>query len=101
MHVSYAYGNLYLPYGKSVKVSQDQYRIIVEQIRSTFQQDQLGQFVKLPAAYGLNDAFFKANGTYHCFNTCNSWTGRVLKQAGVRVPWFSPLPKTVFLWLPD
>jgi len=26
--------------------------------------------------------FFKANGNYHLFNTCNTWLANGLKQAG-------------------
>jgi len=49
-------------------------------------------------AYSTTDAFFEANGRYHLLNTCNSWVGRGLKSAGVRVPWLSPMPKTPMLY---
>ncbi len=29
--------------------------------------------------------FFKANGEYHLFNTCNTWLARGLKQAGIDI----------------
>jgi hypothetical protein len=35
------------------------------------------------AAYGPADASFEAEGHYHCFNTCNCWTGAALRSAGI------------------
>ncbi len=29
--------------------------------------------------------FFKANGEYHLFNTCNTWLARGLRQAGIEI----------------
>jgi len=29
--------------------------------------------------------FFKANGEYHLFNTCNTWLAKGLKQAGINI----------------
>jgi len=29
--------------------------------------------------------FFKANGSYHLFNTCNTWLARGLKQSGLEI----------------
>ncbi|MDQ0571845.1 uncharacterized protein (TIGR02117 family) [Variovorax paradoxus] len=40
--------------------------------------------------YGNNDAFYEAEGGYHLFETCNTWTGRGLRQAGVKVSRWTP-----------
>jgi hypothetical protein len=32
--------------------------------------------------------------------TCNCWVGEAMRSAGIRTAWFTPLPKTVFLYLP-
>ena len=86
----------------SVKISPAQYARLVEFICSTFDLDDQGNIVQIPGeAYSTNDAFFRAKGKYHFFNTCNSWVGRCLKVAGVRTPWFAPLPKTPMLYLPS
>lgn len=34
--------------------------------------------------YWNNDNFYEANGSYHLFKTCNSWTNSALKRANVR-----------------
>ena len=52
-------------------------------------------------AYGQNDAFFMAHGNYHCLNTCNSWVGGAMKSGGMRTGWLTPMPKSMFLYLPE
>ena len=85
----------------SVTISPEQYARLVEFIGTTFERDSQGNYIQIPGeAYSTNDAFFKAEGRYHFFNTCNSWIGRCLRSAGVRTPWFSPLPKTPMLYIP-
>jgi len=48
-----------------------------------------GQAQPVPGAhYGRHDAFYEATGRYNLFETCNAWTGRGLRQAGIPVsPW--------------
>jgi len=29
--------------------------------------------------------FYKANGSYHLFNTCNTWLARILREAGIEI----------------
>ncbi len=86
---------------RSVRISSDQYRKLAEFILEKFERsgDQLRQIKG--AHYSDNDAFFEAKGAYHGLNTCNSWVGEALATAGIRVGWMTPLPKTVFLYLPD
>lgn len=100
MHVTYLDGDLYQQLGQTVMISPQQYQKLVDQIQASFQSDDQGALILLDGNYGWYDAFFRAKGNYHIFNTCNSWAGRVLQTAEVRTPWYSPLPKTVFLWLP-
>ena len=42
------------------------------------------------AGYGPRDDFYLANGSYHCFNTCNSWVNEVLKQIEVQATVWTP-----------
>ena len=87
---------------RAVRISTAQYERLVEFINGSFQRGPDGSNRRIEGArYGANDAFFGARGKYHCFNTCNCWAGRALKSCSVRTGWFTPLPKTVFLYLPD
>jgi len=86
----------------SVKISQKQYTELVNYIEDSFILDEDDNFTPIiGAAYGRNDAFYEAHGSYHLFNTCNCWTGNALKATGVRTGWFTPLPKTMFWHLPE
>jgi uncharacterized protein (TIGR02117 family) len=54
-------------------------------ISSTVYRDTTGKPVLL-SEHGLGRVkFFKANGEYHLFNTCNTWLATGLKQAGVNI----------------
>ncbi len=87
---------------RSVTISVTQYERLVEYINTSFRQKTDGSRIRIDnAAHSTNDAFFEAHGTYHCFNTCNCWFGRAMQSAGIRTGWFTPLPKTAFLYLPE
>lgn len=88
------------PTAVAVNITETQYARLVDFIQKTFQTNGAGDPVQIPGnAYGTTDAFFVAEGRYHFLNTCNSWVGRGLREAGVTVPWFSPLPKTPLLYI--
>jgi len=101
VHMAYTRPDLYADTA-SVRVSVEQYRDLVNFVKNSLIRDDDGQFVPIVGfGYGTTDAFFNAKGSYHLFNTCNSWVGRGLGAAGVRVPWLTPLPKTPMLYLDD
>jgi len=90
------------PNTRPVRISERQYARLAEYIEAAFQHNANGNAAQVIGEhYSRNDAFFEAHGTYHLLNTCNSWVGRGLKQTGVSVGWMTPLPKTVFWYLPD
>lgn len=102
LHVSLFNADYLTGDARSVDITREQYQRLTEFIMATFRSAPDGRFVQIRGeSYGANDAFFEANGSYNCVNTCNAWAGRGLKSAGVRTPWLTPLPKTVFLYLPD
>ena len=101
LHVSYTRVGLLGTDAHSVMISNDQYERLTKFIEQSFKTDELGQRIQIQnAAYGYNDAFFAAKGNYHALNTCNSWVGRALKTAGVRVPLLTPMPKSPMFYLP-
>lgn len=91
------YPQVYPPYRRSFKVSEAEYRLIVEAIERRFVLNEAGQ--PIPSkGYGKNDLFYKSRGHYNAFYTCNSWTGDVLRQAGVRMGIWTPFQGGVMRW---
>ena len=102
MHVRLTKAAMLSDGSRSVTISVAQYERLVEYINESFQQESDASKIQVGvAAYGPNDAFFEAHGTYHCINTCNCWIGGAMRSSGIRCGWLTPLPKTVFLYLPE
>jgi uncharacterized protein (TIGR02117 family) len=49
------------------------------------------------AGYGATDRFFEAAGGFNLLLGCNTWTGAMLREAGLRTGAWTPLPRTL-LW---
>jgi len=47
------------------------------------------------AAYDPHDIFFPAIGGFNALSGCNTWTARLLREAGVRTGVWTPLPMTL------
>jgi len=72
----------------AMPLSQRQYLALVTHVRGSLPG---GQAAVLPGAgYGPDDTFYEAEGSYHLFETCNTWTGRGLRRAGVPVSGWTP-----------
>ncbi|MEM6501489.1 MAG: TIGR02117 family protein [Cyanobacteria bacterium P01_C01_bin.89] len=85
---------------RSVKLTPAQYRQVVKHIQNSLRRQTDGTVQLIPGANrGKHDIFLEANGLYSALNTCNNWIGRAMQSAGIRTGWFTPLPKTVFLYL--
>ncbi len=85
---------------RSVRITPQQYDQLCNFIDSSFKRDDSDNYQPIPGiSYSHNDAFFASNWSYHAFATCNCWAGSALRSAGVRCGWFTPLPKSVYLYL--
>ena len=82
---------------RPLTISKEGRRRMIEAIRASFIRD-AGLPVPIPgAAYGLDDAFFEAEGVFNAFVGCNTWTASMLRSAGVRTGWWTPLPQLLDL----
>lgn len=97
LHVYHLTNPVPLRRRKILRVSAAQYRSIIAQIRATFRANERGQSAA-HAAYGNHNLFYDSTGHYNALNTCNTWTGSVLKKAGVRIGMWTPLPGGVMRW---
>ncbi|QTD56654.1 TIGR02117 family protein [Parasphingorhabdus cellanae] len=91
------YPQTYPHYRRSFKVSEAEYRLIVEAINDRFVLDETGQSIP-SKGYGKYDLFYRSQGHYNAFYTCNSWTGDVLRQAGIRTGIWTPFQGGVMRW---
>ena len=49
----------------------------------------------LSSGYDAGDRFYYSKGKYNIFNTCNTWTGDVLRQSGVNMSLWTPFSYNV------
>lgn len=99
LHVYHLINPQGLSYRKMLRVTPEQFRKIVGQIRSSFRLDAAGRSRAYPA-YGPDNLFYDSVGHYSAFNTCNTWTGNVLRRAGVPMGVWTPMPGGVMRWFP-
>jgi uncharacterized protein (TIGR02117 family) len=97
LHIYHLINPKVLPHRKILKVSPQQYHIIISQIRGKFRLDAKGRS-RAYAAYGPDNLFYDSYGHYSAINTCNNWTGEILRNAGVRIGIWTPMPGGVMRW---
>lgn len=97
LHVYHLSNPKALPHRKLLRVSPRQFQVIVAQIRRTFRPDINGNS-RAYRAYGPDNLFYDSYGRYTAFHTCNNWTGDILRNAGVRIGIWTPLPGGVMRW---
>lgn len=78
---------------RAVTLRPEEYRRLADYVRASFAG---GPSVR---GYAGHDAFYEAKGGYSAINTCNQWTGRALRTAGVRMGAWTPFTFGVMRWL--
>ncbi len=91
LHVRYLSSTQALAKVYGVALSGDQYARLADHVIETLARPE----AITGAAYGVADAFFEAKGAYNLFNTCNTWVGRGLLRAGVKVARWTPLERNL------
>jgi len=87
---------------RKIMVSKVQYQRLINYITASFQKDKGGHFINIPtdAAYGNNDAFYEANGSYSMLQTCNTWANSGLKASGQKCCLWTAFDTGIFLKYP-
>ena len=102
MHAQFGYIRAESASFRKVSLSIVQYERLVASLRSSFMLGAAGNPIRLNVdTYNSLDCFYRGAGTYHGLNTCNCWTGRMLRETGVKAGWFTPTPYSVMFHLPD
>ena len=82
-------------------ITPGQYRRLADYIRRRFQLDERGRTMPLIGrGYNDWDMFYEANGGYSFVMTCNEWTGRALRHAGIRTGLWTPFAQSI-MWRLD
>jgi uncharacterized protein (TIGR02117 family) len=96
LHVTYADSLAWFPEVYAISLAEPQYARLTSYVLETLRM-RAGSGARVPGrSYGDADAFFEANGTYNLFRTCNTWVGRGLRRAGVRVSRWTPFEWNVY-----
>ena len=96
MHVTYLRNPIPSKNVKRIIITQHQYDQLVSYIFRSFVQNPDGAFEWIPErGYGNNDAFYTARGSYSLFKTCNDWTGKGLRDIGVKAGLWTPFSQSV------
>jgi uncharacterized protein (TIGR02117 family) len=76
---------------KKISMTQHEYYLLVRYIKRTISTKKGSSiFIPTNAVYGKNDAFYEANGSYHFFSTCNTWTNGALKHSQKKACFWTP-----------
>lgn len=88
LHVSYLQRAQLRRGAYRLPLSAAQYARLVDHVRAALPS---GRATPIAGAhYDGQDAFYEAEGGYNLFETCNTWTGRGLRQAGVTMSRWTP-----------
>ena len=77
----------------ALPLSTAQYRQLTAYVQATLPATGAVQIAG--AHYGKQDAFYEALGSYNAIETCNTWTGRALRRAGIKTGRWTPFEQNV------
>jgi len=101
LHVEHVHRPRTEDWQRPIRISPDQYRRLAGFIRPRFQLDGAGRPMPvLGRGYYSHDMFYEAQGGYSAILTCNEWTGRALRSAGIRMGLWTPFEQSV-MWRLD
>ena len=68
-----------------LEVSDEQFKKICNYINKTFYINDAGETSILNKKADGKIIFYKSNGSYHLFNTCNTWLAKALRESGIEI----------------
>ena len=101
LHVEHDQGPRPDDWQRPITITPDQYRRLVGYVGARFRRGSNGATIPLIGrGYNQWDVFYEANGGYSFVFTCNEWTGRMLRAAGVRTGVWTPFSQSI-MWRLD
>lgn len=92
MHVTYEALPQESELCKRIVISENQYKLLIRYIIGSFKLSEGKTILIQGKGYSTNDNFYEARGSYHLFNTCNTWTNDALKSASLPTALYATLP---------
>jgi len=79
-----------------IDMSEAAFADMVKAALDGFARDVRGEPILIEGrSYGPYDRFYEGVGTFNAIVGCNTWTGAVLRRAGLRTGWWNPLPQSL------
>jgi len=94
LHIYYLQKPKPSSYRKKIRISQVQYFHILNNIARYFQYNNNGK-LNVYTGYSPNNIFYEANGRYSILNTCNVWAGRMLREAGIKIGYWTVFSQSI------
>ena len=85
---------------RPLRISPAEYARIVERVEAALPPLKKGQQRPVLRGTYADDAYYDALGSYSMGNTCNTWVGAVLAEAGLPMGAWTPLAGGVMKWVP-
>ena len=84
-----------------LKLNDEQIQKLNVYVLESFNQTEGGEIIEINPnnKYSFKENFYLAKGTYSLFKTCNNWTNKGLKQAGIKNALWAPFDKSVMYHL--
>ncbi len=97
MHVKFKHYVIQDEHTIPIKVTSEQYLALADYITQSFALDENGAAQNIRGLnYEMTDTFYHAKGSLNMLNTCNTWTNRGLKEAGLRASLWTPFTEGIF-----
>ncbi|HWT30167.1 MAG TPA: TIGR02117 family protein [Propylenella sp.] len=101
LHVEHEHEPRPSEWQRPIVLTPAQYRRLADYISARFRLGADGRSIPLRGrGYRDWDMFYEANGGYSLILTCNEWTGRALRAAGIRTGLWTPLEQSI-MWRLD
>lgn len=76
---------------EKICITETGYSTLIRFIESSFDKNDKGEIIKLKNGIYGNSQFYKSVGDYYLMNTCNKWTAKALRSAGLDISTFFKL----------
>jgi len=84
---------------KKLLISHPQINLLVENILKSFDQKKVEK--EQQQGYGFEDYFYPSIHSYNLFNTCNTWSGKQLREINISVSYWTPFSWNIINSLPE